>query len=92
MVTIERDYYVIYDELYELSLKLKPFYDIDKVKPYAVYVWTMGSDGYNVFDILEDKLVMYDIFNNKQHKIKTEVLPIIDKIQLKIKELRNTKL
>lgn len=52
----------MYDELWALSHELTPWFDIDKVKPYSVYVWTKDTDrpdfvhGENVFDIFHDRL------------------------------------
>ena len=87
----EREY-VLYDELVDAAEAIKPYYDIDKIKTYSVYVWTKGngdpnSDGYwgdNVFDIHEDKIVFYV----KDHVIPEKVMPIIKNIQSKIKAIR----
>ena len=57
--------------------KLRPYYDIDKVKHNSVYVWTIGDDGDNVFDIQKDRIVLYD----KGHVIPDDVIPIIREIQ-----------
>lgn len=65
------------ERLYEVVKELEPYYDIDKVKSWAVYVWTKGNDGENVFDIQKDEIIFYD----KEHKIPEEVIPIIKKIQ-----------
>ena len=80
------EYYRIYDELYRLVQELKPYYNIDKVKPYSVYVWTKDTEtdwGTNVFDIEKNEIVFYD----KNHKIIEEAKPIIEKIQFKLREL-----
>lgn len=81
-------YYTLYKELVVISNEILPYYDIDKVKPYSVYIWTkdeeVGEDySSNVFDIMEDEICFYD----KQHIIKDEAKPIIEKIQLKLKEI-----
>jgi hypothetical protein len=65
-------------------------YDIDKIKPYSVYIWTkdrIGDDGLiiygdNVFDIMKDEIVFFD----KNHVIPDEVMPIIRNIQSKLME------
>jgi hypothetical protein len=80
-------FYKLYDELVQISNEILPYYDIDKVKPYSVYIWTKGDDdedyGENVFDIEENKICFY----NKNHVIQDEVNPIIEKIQAKLKEI-----
>lgn len=81
-------YYKLYDELVKVANEILPYYDIDKIKPYSVYIWTkyeeVGEDNdTNVFDIMEDEIRFYD----KQHIIKDEAKPIIEKIQMKLKEI-----
>ena len=80
-------YYELYNELVQVSNEILPYYDIDKIKPYSVYVWTKNDsyedDGENLFDIEEDKICFY----NKRHVIPEEVKPIIEKIQMKLKEI-----
>lgn len=78
----------LYDELDELVKEIYPYYGVDKVKWYSVYVWTKDSydlafDGENVFDIQKDEIVHYV----KDHVIIEEAKPIIKKIQEKLKEL-----
>ena len=77
----------LYEELIEISKEILPYYDIDKVKPYSVYVWSKEVDddfGENLFDIEADKIVFY----NDRHELDKEVLPIINKIQSKLKEIK----
>ena len=79
-----------YSELYKAVDEIKPYYDVDKVKSYSVYIWTKVSEedyqsddnfyGENVFDIMKDKIIFY----NKDHVIPEEVKPIICKIQSKL--------
>lgn len=80
-------YYELYEELVEISKEILRYYDIDKIKPFAVYIWTKpydeNDDGENVFDIYDDEIVFY----NKEHKIIEEALPIINSIQCKLKEI-----
>lgn len=86
----ERDE-LLYEELVKATKAIEPYYDIDKIKSYSVYIWTKGdgdsnSDNYwgeNVFDIQEDRLVFYV----ENHKIPDEVMPIIQNIQAKIREI-----
>lgn len=77
----------LYDELVKVSDEIRDYYDIDKVKHYSVYIWTKedGDDfGENVFDITSDELVFY----KKEHKIIEDALPIIKRIQDKLKEIK----
>lgn len=66
--------------------KLKPYYDIDKVKHNAVYVWTKESDDAmyteNVFDITKNEIFFY----NKRHVIPDGAMPIIREIQAILRE------
>ena len=81
-----------YMELHKAVDEIRPYYDIDKIKPYSVYIWSKVSEedyqsddnfyGENVFDIIKDKIVFY----NKDHKIPDEVMPIIRNIQSKLME------
>lgn len=80
------------NELWELADKLRPWFDIDKVKPYAIYVWTKDDPnnednpfGTNVFDIYADCLQFYSY--GKPWQIPSEALTIIHKIQEKLKEI-----
>lgn len=76
-----------YEDLRVAAGELDPYYDIDKVKAWSVYVWTKPCNedehGKNVFDIEKDEIVFYD----KNHIIPEEVMPIIENIQNKLKEL-----
>lgn len=71
------DYYNYYEKINQKSKDLLPYYDVDKVKPYSIYVWTKGRDGKNVFDIEEYEVYMYD----ESHIIIPEALPIIKELQ-----------
>jgi hypothetical protein len=79
----------LFNELVNISNEILPYYDIDKVKWYSVYIWTKGNEidphdyGENVFDIEADKIVKFV----KDHEIIEEAKPIIEKIQRKLKEL-----
>jgi hypothetical protein len=73
----------LYEELIDVSSKIRKWYDIDKVKTHSVYIWTKGDDGDNVFDILSDEIYFYD----KTHIIIEEARPAIKEIQQKLKEI-----
>lgn len=85
---------LLYEELVQAANEIIPYYDIDKIKSYSVYIWTKGNEdadinteeywGSNVFDIQEDRIVFYV----KDHIIPEEVMPIIQNIQSKIKAIR----
>ena len=88
----------MYAELRKLADELKPWFDIDKVKSYAVYVWYRPSEedlkhpncpydefGENVFDIFADYLQFYQ--SSWPWRLPNEAIPIINKIQEKLKEI-----
>ena len=79
-------YSELYVELVQLSNLLLPYYDIDKVKYYAVYVWSKGEldESSNVFDITADGIDLLD----RNHIISEEAMPIIDAIQAKLREMQ----
>jgi hypothetical protein len=52
-------YYVLYNELEQISNEILPYYDINKIKSYSVYIWTKGKYGKNVFDIEKDEIIFY---------------------------------
>ena len=82
---------ILYDELLEICKEITPYYDIDKIKTYSVYIWDKDTDldnGENLFDIHADDIYMYD----KSHVIKEESKPIIEKIQRKLKEIERNSL
>ena len=71
-----------------ISNEILPYYDIDKVKPYSVYIWSKENPngfGENLFDIEVNRVIFY----NKQHRIVKDAIPIIKKIQYKLKEIEN---
>lgn len=88
----------LYDELVLIANELRKYYDIDKIKPYSIYVWSKNSTGDygdNIFDITADKIVFYenlekfDGSNYDESIIVKESNPIIERIQLKLKEIKN---
>lgn len=83
-------HYKLYEELVSIVNELRPYYDIDKIKPYSVYVWSKEKDddfGSNIFDIEADDITFYDT----SHEIIEDALPIIEKIQYKLKEMVKAK-
>lgn len=84
-------YYELYDELLKIVNEIRPYYDVDKTKTYSVYILAKENKNdanewkCNVFDIEADQIVFYD----KGHKIIEDALPIIDKIQSKLKEIES---
>lgn len=80
---LEQQYYEALDKLFKIAHEIEPWYDIDKVKDYAVYIWIKDEYGENVFDILADELVFYT-----QHEVIPDAVPIILRIQKQLKEVR----
>ena len=76
-----------YDELCQIAREIEPYYEIDKIKSYAVYIWSKTDDvfdlGENLFDIHADRIEFFV----KDHEIIEEAKPIIAKIQEKLREL-----
>lgn len=83
---LRNDYFnLYYDILCEKVSKLYPYYDIDKIKTYGVYVWNKADnfdDQDNIFDIMSDEIVFY----TDDHTIIEEAKPIIEDIQNFIKK------
>lgn len=73
----------LYTELEKIVKEILLYYDVDKVKPYSVYIWTKGENGDNVFDIIANEIEFYV----KDHIIIEEAKPIIEKIQSKLQEI-----
>ena len=81
----EKEFDEYYNSLCEIAREILPYYDIDKIKTYGVYIWNKADsldDQWNVFDIYSNEIVMYD----EEHEIIEEAKPIIKKIQDKLKE------
>ena len=81
-----------YKELRQAVDEIKPYYDVDKIRPYSVYIWTKAKEdcevdyffyGENLFDIMKDKIVFY----NENHVIPEEVMPIIRNVQSKLMKI-----
>ena len=74
----------LYHELRELAEKLNPWYDVDKISWYYVYVWTKDDpNGVNVFDIYADEIIYYVT----DYVIPDEAVPFVHEIQEKLKEI-----
>lgn len=86
MQKLRKKYYDLYYQLLcEKVDKLRPYYDIDKIKSYGVFVWNKADNldnQDNVFDIMGDKIVFY----TDDHTIIEEAKPIIEDIQSFIKK------
>lgn len=74
-----------YEKLREICEEILAYYDIDKIKPYSVYIWTKGKNSHNVFDIQKDEIIIYD----KEHDTIQEAKPIIQKIQLQLQKIND---
>ena len=79
-----KDFYVLYNELIEITKELEPYYTIDKIKSFGVYVLAKDENVCNVFDIYPNGITYYE-----KHDIPQEAMPIINKIQDKLKEIEN---
>lgn len=76
-----------YNKLYETAMLLKEYYDIDKVKSWAVFVWDKDDDKNSdcgLFDIFEDKITFY----TDDHNIIQGAKPIIKQIQKILKQIK----
>lgn len=82
---LEHLYEYEFDKLFKIAHEIEPWYTVDKVKSYAVYIWTKDTDnnfGKNVFDIEADNIVFYT-----DHKIIPEAFPAIQHIQEQLKKI-----
>ena len=82
---LENLYEYEFDKLFKIAHEIEPWYVVDKVKSYAVYVWTKDTDedfGKNVFDIEADDIVFYT-----KHEIIPEALSAIRHIQEQLKKI-----
>ena len=86
------DCWQLYRELVGIVDGIAPYYDVDKIKSYSVYVWTKDNPnadnegdkyGQNVFDICGDELIFYV----EDYVIIEEAKPVIEKIQAKLREI-----
>ena len=82
---LENQYEYEFDKLFKIAHEIEPWYTVDKVKDYAVYIWTKDTDedlGKNIFDIKADDIVFY-----VDHEIIPEALPAIQRIQEQLKKI-----
>ena len=86
---IDETYYRLLDELWTVSHEENPWFDVDKVKDYAVYIWTKpGNEPYsdrNVFDVGADEIWYYV----DRYVIPKDAWPYIHRIQAKLREIRD---
>lgn len=76
-----------YDKLCEVVDRLRPYYDIDKIKPWSVYVWSKTNsidDSENLFDIMKNDIICYGNF--RKENIIIDCLDIIKEIQKYLEE------
>ena len=84
-IYLENQYEYEFDKLFKIAHEIEPWYTVDKVKDYAVYIWTKDTDedfGKNTFDIKADDIVFY-----VDHEIIPEALPAIQRIQEQLKKI-----
>ncbi len=82
---LENQYEYEFNKLFKIAHEIEPWYSVDKVKSYAVYIWTKDTDedfGKNIFDIEADDIVFYT-----EHSIIPEALPVIERIQEQLKKI-----
>lgn len=82
---LKNQYEYEFDKLFKITHEIEPWYSVDKVKDYAVYIWTKDTDedfGKNVFDIKADSIVFYT-----DHNIIPEAFPAIQHIQEQLKKI-----
>lgn len=81
-----KKYYDLYYQLLcEKVDKLRPYYDIDKIKSYGVFVWNKAEnieEQDNIFDIYADEICFY----TEDRTIIEEAKPIVEDIQNFIKK------
>lgn len=84
-MTYQEEWQKHYDELLSVSREILSYYTIDKTKPWGVFIWTKVPDDSledeNVFDILANEIIFYT-----RHDIIEEAKPIIERIQIKLRE------
>ena len=89
MDRIDETYYRLLDELWTIAHEENPWFDVDKVKYYVVYIWTKpGNEPYsdtNVFDVFADEIGYYV----DRYVIPKDAWPYIRRIQAKLREIRD---
>lgn len=84
-IYLENQYEYELDKLFKIAHEIKSWYSVDKVKDYAVHIWTKDTNegfGENVFDIEADDIVFY-----VEHEIIPEAIPVIKRIQEQLKKI-----
>ena len=84
---IEREFDRLFERYVEVADEIRPWYSIDKKKSYALYIWTKGEEGCNVFDINANDITFYNWCGPEQHIIIEEAWPAIKRIQWALSEL-----
>lgn len=82
---LQNQYEYEFDKLFKIAHEIEPWYSVDKVKDYAVYIWTKDTNegfGENVFDIEADDIMFY-----VEHEIIPEAIPVIKRIQEQLKKI-----
>lgn len=82
---LQNQYEYEFDKLFKIAHEIEPWYSVDKVKAYAVYIWTKDTNegfGKNVFDIEADDIMFY-----VEHEIIPEAIPVIKRIQEQLKKI-----
>ena len=82
---LQNQYEYEFDKLFKIAHEIEPWYSVDKVKDYAVYIWTKDTNegfGKNVFDIEADDIMFY-----VEHEIIPEAIPVIKRIQEQLKKI-----
>lgn len=78
------DFNDLYVELEQICKELSIYYDVDKIKPYSVYVFEKGGE-VNIFDIQANGIVYYE----SDVVIIKRSLDIIERIQSKLMEIES---
>lgn len=82
---LQNQYEYEFDKLFKIAHEIEPWYSVDKVKDYAVYIWTKDTNegfGKNIFDIEADDIMFY-----VEHEIIPEAIPVIKRIQEQLKKI-----
>lgn len=82
-------YHQLLDELWTIAHEENPWYVVDKVKDWGVYIYTKPGPGRysnrNVFDICADEISYYV----DGYIIPDEAWPYIRRVQAKLQEIRD---
>lgn len=80
----EKEYY---DKLVELAKPLNRWFSIDKIKPWAIYIYNQTDleDEWNIFDIESDIIRFYNELEFNECDIPIGAFPVIYKIKEHLK-------